>query len=213
MTHGIGSEGEEVEALEESRCDSRAGGVSREWGEGVPWLAAYTRPRHEEKVKEFCSERGIEVFLPTHRSWRRWSDRKKLLHLPLFPSYVFIRVDEEARRRAVQAPGFLWYVRTAAGPVRVDESELDAIRRVLASGLEFDPLPNAQVGDEVEVVAGALRGCRGRLLRKDHSTVVLFVSAINGAVRVVLPDTAAIRPVASVRVRPWAVPAMVPLMR
>lgn len=199
--------------VEESRCDSQAGGVSFDGTEGAPWLAAYTRPRHEEKVKEYCQQRGIEVFLPTHQSWRRWSDRKKLLHLPLFPSYVFMKVDEEERRRAVQAPGFLWYVHTSSGPVRVDESELDGIRRLLASGLEFDPLPGVQPGDGVEIVSGALRGCRGRLLRKDPSAVVLFVSAINGAVRIVLPDAAGIRPIASAPVRAWTVPALVPAMR
>lgn len=155
-------------------------------------MAAYTRSRHEEKVKQHCEQRGIEVFLPTRQSWRRWSDRKKLLHLPLFPSYVFIRADEVERRRAVQAPGFLWYVHDVRGPLRVDGGELAAIRRLLASGLEFDPLPGAEVGDEVEILSGVMRGCRGWLLRKQHGAIALTVSAINGSVRLVLSDANAV---------------------
>ena len=156
--------------------------------DGAPWLAAYTRPRHEEKVKQYCEERGIEVFLPCYRTWRRWSDRKKQLSLPLFPSYLFVRPQGEQRQRAVQAPGFLWFVHNRSGTVRVDAGELGAIRALLSSGLEFDPLPVAQLGDEVEVVAGALRGTRGRLLHKEAGRIVLMVSAIHGGVRVTLPD-------------------------
>lgn len=156
--------------------------------DGPPWLAAYTRPRCEERVRRYCDDRGIETFLPTHQSWRRWSDRKKLLHLPLFPSYVFVRPDESQRPRANQAPGFLWFVHDRRGPVHVAETELAALRRVLASGLEFDPLPDARVGDEVEIVQGVLRGCRGLLLCKDTRALVLCVSGIHGGVRVQLPD-------------------------
>lgn len=176
-------------------CDSQAGGVP-----DGHWLAAYTRPRHEQQVRAYCEERGLEVFLPTYQSWRRWSDRKKLLALPLFPSYIFLRLTEADRRRAVQAPGLLWFVHNRLGPVQVNECELAAIRRLLTSGLQFDPLPGVQVGDEVEIVAGALRGCRGYLLRKDGGAIVLRVSAIEGGVRVHLPDPSWVVPVRASRV-------------
>lgn len=164
-----------------------------------PWLAAYTRPRHEEKIRAYCEEREIEVFLPTHQSWRRWSDRRKLIRLPLFPCYVFVRAADAQRQRAVQAPGFLWFVHNRTGPVRVAADELGAIRRLLASGLEYDPLPNVHLGDEVEVISGVMRGCRGCLLRKGAGAIVLNVSAIHGAVRVTLPDSSWVRPVRAAR--------------
>ena len=208
MTRSMGSEAGEDE-VDESACDSQAGGVAN--GATEPsWLAAYTRPRHEERVKQFCEERGIEVFLPTHRSWRRWSDRKKLLSLPLFPSYVFVRADGAQRQRAVQAPGFLWFVHNRTGPVLVAADELGAIRRLMASGMEYDPLPGVQVGDEVEVVAGALRGCRGRLLRKDGSAIALFVTGINGGIRVSLPDPSWVVPAGSRRAMGAAVGGPLP---
>ncbi len=159
----------------------------------VRWLAAYTRPKHECRVREYCQDRNIEAFLPTFRSWRRWSDRRKLLDLPLFPSYVFIRVDEEQRRRAVQAPGFLWFVHQQGYPVRVDEAELEAVRQLLNSGLQYDPLPEAQLGDEIEIMRGPLQGQIGRLVRKQQNAIALLVSAINGGVRITLPDASWVR--------------------
>jgi transcription antitermination factor NusG len=162
----------------------------------LPWLAAYTRPRHEEKVKQYCDERGIETFLPCHQSWRRWSDRRKLLQMPLFPSYVFLRPQlQQQRQRAVQAPGFLWFVHNSEGPITVDQHELAAIRVALGNGLKLDPLPNIAVGDAVEITRGALRGFRGFLLCKEDGVVSLRVSAVHGAVRVTLPDPTWVRPV------------------
>ncbi len=159
----------------------------------APWLAAYTRPRHEQKVETYFRQREWEVFWPTVHVRRAWSDRYKEVAAPLFPSYVFVRLTEAERRRAVQAPGFLWFVRNGRGPAPVAAEELAAIERLLASGWRFDPLPAARMGDEVEIVAGAMRGCRGRLVRKDAGAIALMVSAINGGLRVTVPDPAWIR--------------------
>ncbi len=160
---------------------------------GATWFAAYTRPRHEHKVECYFRQRDWEVFWPTVRSWRQWSDRRQAVAAPLFPSYVFVRLGDAERRRAVQAPGFLWFVRNARGPAPVAPEELAAVERLLASGWRFDPLPAARLGDEVEIVAGALRGCRGRLLRKDAGAIALLVTAINGGLRVILPDPSWVR--------------------
>lgn len=180
--------------VQESSCDSQAGGLHFATPEPGQWLAAYTRPRHEARVKDYCEQRAIDVFLPTHRSWRQWSDRKKLLALPLFPSYVFIRAGAAERSRIVGAPGFLWFVHDRKGPTTVDNDELNSIRLLLASGWEYDPMPKVEVGDEIEVVRGAMRGCRGFLLQKHDGAIVLQVSAIAGQVRVRLPDPSWIQP-------------------
>ncbi|HEY7838614.1 MAG TPA: UpxY family transcription antiterminator [Terriglobales bacterium] len=177
--------------MKESSCDSQAGGVSALTDSA--WYAAYTRSRHEYRVRDYCLERGLEAFLPSYRRWRRWSDRRVQIEMPLFPSYVFVRLDEVQRQRAVQAPGFLWFVHGQSGPVRVADDELEAIRRLLASGLDFDPMPSAEVGDQVEIVSGAMRGCRGRLLRKDHGAIIMAVAAIQGGIRVCLPDSSWVR--------------------
>jgi transcription antitermination factor NusG len=174
-----------------SGCGILAGPVASA-GE-APWLAAYTRPRHEHKVEDYFRQREWEVFWPTVRVRRQWSDRCKTIAAPLFPSYVFVRLTEAERRRAVQAPGFLWFVRNERGPAPVAAEELAAIERLLASGWRFDPLPAARLGDEVEIVGGALRGCRGRLVRKSAGAIALVVSAINGGLRVTVPDPAWIR--------------------
>ena len=174
-----------------SGCGILAGPVASS-GE-APWLAAYTRPRHEQKVESYFRQREWDVFWPTVRVRRAWSDRYKEVAAPLFPSYVFVRLTEAERRRAVQAPGFLWFVRNERGPAAVAAEALAAVERMLASGWRFDPLPAARMGDEGEIVAGAMRGCRGRLVRKSAGAIALTVTAINGALRVTVPNPAWIR--------------------
>src|SRR5438876_7916645 len=65
------------------------------------WYAVYTSSRHEKVVARQLQDRSIETFLPLYRTWHRWKDRRKLVELPLFPSYVFVRIDAKRRLRVL----------------------------------------------------------------------------------------------------------------
>jgi transcription antitermination factor NusG len=61
------------------------------------WYAIYTRPRWEKKVNFLLQGKGIESYCPLNKVRRKWSDRIKTIEEPLFKSYVFVKIDEEAR--------------------------------------------------------------------------------------------------------------------
>ncbi len=69
------------------------------------WWAVYTRHQHEKTVADMLSWKGLEVFLPLYESRRRWKDRYKVLTLPLFPCYVFVRGGLSRRLQIVTTPG------------------------------------------------------------------------------------------------------------
>ena len=69
------------------------------------WWALYTRHQHEKVVADMLAMKGFEVFLPLFESLRRWRDRKKLLSLPLFPCYVFVRGGFHRKLQVVSTPG------------------------------------------------------------------------------------------------------------
>ena len=53
------------------------------------WYAIYTNPRAEKQVRDRLIEAKVEVFLPLQKTFRIWSDRKKLVERPLLhPSFV-----------------------------------------------------------------------------------------------------------------------------
>ena len=81
------------------------------------WFALYTTPRHEKHVSEMLAQRQIETFLPLYRTTRRWKkSRPVVLELPLFPTYVFVRIAREARGAVLGMPGVLSIVGSAREP-------------------------------------------------------------------------------------------------
>jgi transcription antitermination factor NusG len=154
--------------------------------DGLSWFALWTRSRHEQVVREQLASKQIEAFLPTIPSWRRWKDRKKKLDWPLFPGYCFARFDPAASLPVLKCTGVVSIVSFAGQPAPIPEIELESIRLLTSSELQFDPCPLIHEGMTVEVVHGPLRGVVGRLIRKDahRSRLVLSVNLIGQAVSV-----------------------------
>ena len=130
------------------------------------WHALTVRSRHERVVAEGLCGRGLEQFLPLYQSKRAWSDRTKVVEMPLFPGYVFCRFSEAQRLTALSAPGVTAIVGFGGKDAVVEEHELDGVRRVLASGLAVEPWPHVRAGNIVEIHSGPLSGLRGQVVRE-----------------------------------------------
>jgi transcription termination/antitermination protein NusG len=130
-----------------------------------PWFALRVKPNYEKPVAASLRGKGIQEFLPLYRSRRQWSDRVKIMDLPLFPGYLFCRLKLEERMPLLTTPGFLYIVGVGKNPQAVDEAEILAIQSVLRSGLAVTPWPSLMVGQKVELKQGPLRGLVGVLTR------------------------------------------------
>ena len=149
------------------------------------WYAVWTRSRHEQVVRTQLDEKHVTAFLPTMTRWSRWKDRKKQIDWPLFPGYCFARFEGRARLPVLQCSGVVSIVSFDGEIVPVPEHEIDAIRRLVESELQFDPCPLIREGMMVEVTHGPLKGVIGRLVRKGaHARLVLSVDLIGQAVSV-----------------------------
>jgi transcription termination/antitermination protein NusG len=131
----------------------------------APWFAVRVRPNYEKPVAAALRGKGFEEFLPLVRSKRQWSDRVKIMDLPLFPGYLFCRLNLEERLPLLTTPGFLYLVGVGKNPEPVDESEIAGIQAVLRSGLTVTPWPNLVVGQKVQLKHGPLRGLEGVLTK------------------------------------------------
>jgi transcription antitermination factor NusG len=163
-------------------------------GEGQ-WFAIWTRSRHEQVVREQLEQKNVQAFLPTITRWSRWKDRKKKIDWPLFPGYCFARFDPAHSLPILKCTGVVSIVSVEGKPAAIPEVELDSIRLLVGSELQYDPCPLVREGIMVEVVHGPLRGVVGRLIRKDLSRarLVLSVDLIGQAVSVEV-DAADVRP-------------------
>lgn len=170
-----------------SGAGSRAGAVALAWCQSTPsdvrptdpWLAVWTRSRHEVAVRNQLAARGLETFLPTVARWSQWKDRRKCIDWPLFPGYCFVRLDPVDAVRALSCTGVVGLVSFDGQPAVVDEREIASVRSLIASEWRFDPCPFIHEGDPVEVVHGPLRGVIGRLVRKGaHARLIVSVGLL-----------------------------------
>src|ERR1700689_1408843 len=89
------------------------------------WYAAYTSANHEKGVAGQLACRSIEQFLPLYESLRRWKDRRKLLQLPLFPGYVFVRLALRNRLQVLEIPGVVRLVGSSGAPTPLSDEEVE----------------------------------------------------------------------------------------
>jgi transcriptional antiterminator NusG len=149
------------------------------------WYAIWTRSRHEQVVREQLERKGLEAFLPTITRWSRWKDRKKQIDWPLFPGYCFVRFNAAERLPVLKCAGVVSIVSFDGEIVAIPEHEIESIRRLIDSDLQFDPCPLIREGMLVEVTHGPLKGVVGRLVRKgSHARLILSVDLIGQAVSV-----------------------------
>jgi len=154
--------------------------------ERAEWYAIWTRSRHEQVVREQLERKRIDAFLPTITRWSRWKDRKKKVDWPLFPGYCFARFAPADALRILKCTGVVNIVSFDGKPVPIPDIELDSVRLLVGSDLQYDPCPMIHEGMLVEVVHGPLKGVVGRLTRKDapKARLVLSVDLIGQAVSV-----------------------------
>src|SRR6266404_8042389 len=105
------------------------------------WFALRVRSRCEKLVAAAARQKGFEAFLPLCKSRHRWSDRLQSIEVPLFPGYVFCRLDPERRLPLLMISGVLNFVGVGKIPAPLDESEIVAIQIAVRSELRTEPCP------------------------------------------------------------------------
>jgi len=132
------------------------------------WWAIYTRHQHERSIEEMLSAKGFEVFLPLYESTRRWKDRRKVIALPLFPCYVFVRGGLDRRLQVLTTPGVHMILSRGERIATIPEDEIEAIRKTIEGPFRVEPHPFLRCGERVRVVRGSLEGVEGVLIRKKN---------------------------------------------
>src|SRR5438477_5660555 len=149
----------------------------------TPWFGLHIKSNFEKVVATILEAKGLEVYCPSFRSRRRWSDRVKEIEEPLFPGYVFCRFDPNNRLPILTTPGVVSIVGVARTPAPIAEDEIRTVQRIVASGLQARPWPFLQVGQRVVIEKGALAGTEGILLElKNRYRIVVSISLLQRSI-------------------------------
>jgi len=112
-------------------------------------------------IREGLRRASIEEFLPTFTVKARWSDRVKVLERPLFPGYIFVRLDPELGGMAsIVASTRVQFLPSNLAPVIVADTEVETLVKLCGSEL---PLMAAEYkrGQTVTIQDGPLAGVSG----------------------------------------------------
>ncbi len=156
----------------------------------LSWFAIRTKSQCEKMVSDALRYKGYEEFLPLYWSRRRWSDRIKVIQLPLFAGYLFCRFDLASRNSILTTPGVSHIVGQGRVPLPVDPSEVESIRLAVNSGQNIEPWRGLEVGNKVRIENGPLRGIEGMLLRfKGTNHLILGVQLLQRSVAVEVDES------------------------
>jgi transcription antitermination factor NusG len=169
--------------------------IERVTQEEKKWFVIYTKPRWEKKVNTVLLNKGIDVWCPTQKVQKQWSDRKKIVLEPLFKSYVFVNINYIAERTKVaMTDGVLNFVYYLGKPAVIKNEEIDIIKRYLD---EVDITINIVSADgfkqdtKVRVNNGVFQDQEGTVLRTGKRKVYVQLRTL-GQVMVVEFPTAAL---------------------
>jgi transcription antitermination factor NusG len=144
------------------------------------WYAVYTVPQHEKSALKQLDLREVESFLPTYETVRVWKNRQRMkLTLPLFPAYLFVRINSRERAKVLQSPGVLQIVGNSREGVPLPDSEIKFLRSDFCRQ-SIEQYRDLVVGEKVRVKSGVMQGLQGTLVRKNNSLrFVLTLELIN----------------------------------
>lgn len=144
------------------------------------WYVLYTKSNCEKKVTGILTKYHIECYCPLNRTMRQWADRKKMIHTPLFTSYVFVRISEDAQYRVKEASSdiinFVYWLGKLA---IVRDEEIEQIKYFLNKHMDIRlEKKSIHIDDKIKVLSGPFVNMEGNVKSIEHNKVKLSLPSL-----------------------------------
>jgi transcriptional antiterminator RfaH len=140
------------------------------------WFVINIKPKKEFQVEKLFTEGGFRVYNPKYFHEKRIK--------PFFPGYEFVYFEYPAQYQLVRyTRGVKKVVGTRESPTPISEEVIDEIKAREINGLielqKYGEEP--EVGDEIEVMEGPLKGLRGVFKREisDKERVMILLNYVS----------------------------------
>jgi transcription termination/antitermination protein NusG len=163
--------------------------------ESAGWYALWTHSHCEQLVRDQLNSSGFHAFLPTVDVWSRRRGVRRLIDVPMFPGYLFLRhaIDKKSYsqvsrlRGVVRLLGERWDCLA-----RIPDQEMESIERVAMAREPVLPHPYLKEGRRARIVTGPLAGLEGILVRSrpEKGLLVLSVHLLQRSVAMSVDATA-----------------------
>ena len=140
------------------------------------WFVLNTKPKKEHQVEMLFTEGGVQVCFP------KFLHEKKIKSF--FPGYGFIYFDFPAQYQLVRyTRGVKRIVGHDVGPIPIESEIIEQIKsREVEGYIEFDKFgTRPELGDEIEVMEGPLKGLRGLFHKEiiDKERVLILLNYVS----------------------------------
>ncbi len=145
------------------------------------WYALHTRSRFENVVLDGLTKKEVEAFLPKITVRSKRIDRKKMIQVPLFPGYLFVKtsLDPHEHLDVVRTVGVVTLVGNLYGPVPISGESIESLKIMVQASQEILTGSRFKQGDRVVVVSGPFAGVMGAFVRyRGKGRVVVNIEAL-----------------------------------
>lgn len=149
------------------------------------WYVVYTKPKWEKKVAEQLEKLGIACYCPLITQLRQWSDRKKKIIVPLFNSYVFVRLEDKDRNLVFQSAGAVRYLFWLGKPAIVTDTEIETIKNWLDAPGSFEAsVTDIKIGDKITVESGPFAAQKAVVQEINSTHYVLVLESLGCVLKI-----------------------------
>jgi transcription antitermination factor NusG len=156
------------------------------------WYAVQVHVGSELHVLIRLANKEVVAFLPCSREKRKWSDRIKVVLVPLIPGYVFVRIaiNSRLRLRTIETSGVHSFVQFGGVCPSIPDDHIEYLRRLSESSADAYAVPGVFCrGQKVRVRSGMLAGLEGTLLSHEQDRVMtVAIPAIQHSIRIAAAD-------------------------
>ena len=131
------------------------------------WIAVLVQMNTEQKSSTKLTKLGITNYVPTQSEIHQWSDRKKKIERIVIPMIVFVQVDKETEK-TLRTYSFIYKFISYPGqkePAIIPDEQIEKLKFMLNNAETAVEISDSifEVGEEVEIVRGPLKGFSGEL--------------------------------------------------
>jgi transcription antitermination factor NusG len=148
------------------------------------WHVIYTKSKWEKKVDELLMQQGFESWCPVEKKERYWTDRKKIIDVPLFRSYVFVKISKEDYTTVLSTIGVVNFLYFEKKPAIIRDAEIDEIRKYLGlatptTSIEIVDLTMLPPQTKVAINQGLFMKRRGEVIKASKHNVFVKLESLN----------------------------------
>lgn len=158
----------------------------------IGWHVLYVRSSQEKKAHKDLEEKSVESFLPLTKTIRQWSDRKKTIFKPLFPSYIFVNIKSRLDfHKVLSMDAACSFLRFGSEYGRVSQREIDQIKFLVGRDDITEIETNVElpkVGETKKITYGQLKGLDCKIIKAgNHNKIIVQIDSLKQSILATIP--------------------------